>query len=121
VNGPILIADDEEDILHLLRILLKRLGYDVLEARNGADALRLARERRPALALLDVAMPELDGLEVARQLRTDYPADRIPIVLLSARADAADVKRGLEAGADAYLTKPFTADALRTQVEELLG
>jgi DNA-binding response OmpR family regulator len=120
VSGTILIADDEDDVLGLLRIHLTRLGYEIVEARNGAEALRLALERRPALAVLDVSMPELDGLEVTRRLRADERAAGLPIVLLSARVHHSDVERGLAAGASAYLGKPFSGEELRAQIEELL-
>jgi two-component system OmpR family response regulator len=118
MSATILVADDEEDILGLLRLHLTRLGYEVVTARDGEEALRLAEERRPALAVLDVSMPKLDGLEVTRRLRE---AGDLPVILLSALVQPRDVERGLEAGARAYLRKPFTGEQLREQVEALLG
>jgi DNA-binding response OmpR family regulator len=125
VNGApakrplVLVADDDKDILQLLRLRLELLGYDVVQAANGVEALELAREHKPALAILDVMMPGLDGLEVTRQLRAGN--SRIPIILLTARIQESDVSAGLDAGADAYLGKPFDAVDLRNKVEELVG
>jgi DNA-binding response OmpR family regulator len=115
----ILVADDDKDILQLLRLRLELLGYGVVQAANGVEALELAREEKPALAILDVMMPGLDGLEVARQLRAAN--SRIPIILLTARIQESDVSAGLDAGADAYLGKPFDVTDLRNKVEELLA
>jgi DNA-binding response OmpR family regulator len=119
LSRTILIADDEDDILGLLRVHLARLGYEVVAAHDGEEALRLAAEHRPALAVLDVSMPKLDGLEVTRRLRAAANGD-VPVILLSALVQPADVERGLEAGANAYLRKPFTGDELRERIEELL-
>jgi DNA-binding response OmpR family regulator len=115
----VLVADDDKDILQLLRLRLELQGYGVVQAANGAEALELAQELKPALAILDVMMPGLDGLQVARQLRAAN--SRIPIILLTARIQESDVSAGLDAGADAYLGKPFDAVDLRNKVEELLG
>lgn len=115
----VLVADDDKDILQLLRLRLELLGYGVVQAANGVEALELAREEKPALAILDVMMPGLDGLEVARQLRAAN--SRIPIILLTARIQESHVSAGLDAGADAYLGKPFDATDLRNKVEELLA
>ena len=115
----VLVADDDKDILQLLRIRLEAWGYGVVEAVNGVQALALVREEKPALAILDVMMPGLDGLQVARQLRAE--SSRIPIILLTARIQEGDVSAGLGAGADAYLGKPFDAADLRNKVLELLA
>jgi len=115
----VLVADDDNDILHLLRLRLELWGYGVVQAANGAQALELAREQEPALAILDVMMPGLNGLEVARQLRAGN--SRIQIILLTARIEEGDVSAGLDAGADAYLGKPFDAAELRHKVQELLA
>jgi DNA-binding response OmpR family regulator len=115
----VVVADDDEDILALLAFRLEREGYDVLPARDGAHALALTRERHPAVAVLDVAMPGLDGLEVARAIRADGLDTRV--VLLTARAAEQDVRRGLAAGADGYITKPFSPAHLGWRLAELLG
>ena len=114
----VLIADDDEDILALLAFRLEREGYEVLAARDGEEALALARGRRPAVAVLDVAMPGLDGLAVARAIRADGLATRV--VLLTARAREEDVRRGIAAGADGYITKPFSPAHLDWRLAELL-
>jgi len=120
VNKLVLIADDDEDILQLVSIHLLRLGCDVIVARDGAEALSLALERRPALALIDVTMPKLDGIEVTRLLREAEETRSLPVILLSARVQEADVAKGLEAGADGYLAKPFAGSELRERVAALL-
>jgi DNA-binding response OmpR family regulator len=120
VSGTILVADDEDDILGLLQVHLTRLGYAVVAAHDGEEAVRLAVEHRPMLAVLDVSMPKLDGLEVTRRLRAGDDGN-MPVILLSALVQPADVERGLEAGANAYLRKPFTGEELRERIEELLA
>ena len=121
VTGPLLlIADDEEDILELLGFMLERAGYEIVRARDGEEALRLALERLPSLVLLDVMMPGLDGYEVARRLRGDERTSAMPIILLTARAQASDIARGLAAGADDHITKPFDGRDLTERVERLL-
>ena len=120
MNELVLIADDDEDILQLVSVHLRRLGCDVVVARDGAAALSLALERRPALALIDVTMPKLDGIEVTRLLRSAEETRGLPVILLSARVQEADVARGLEAGADGYLAKPFAGSELRERVAAVL-
>jgi DNA-binding response OmpR family regulator len=120
VSGTILVADDEDDILSLLQVHLTRFGYQVVAAHDGEEAVRLAEEHRPMLAVLDVSMPKLDGLEVTRRLRAGADGD-LPVILLSALVQPADVERGLEAGANAYLRKPFTGEELRERIEGLLA
>jgi DNA-binding response OmpR family regulator len=110
----VLVADDDADILSLVRLRLERSGYSVVSARNGAEALELARERRPDLAILDVAMPELTGLEVTQRLREEHLD--VPVILLTARARDVDVAAGADAGADVYVTKPFSPQELETRV-----
>jgi len=117
----VLVADDEEDILALVTTILERSGHEVIPVRDGAEALAAVRERRPDLAVLDVAMPELDGLEVLRRLRADAETSGLPVVLLSAQAQEADVKRGYATGASAYVKKPFTPRDLAARIDELLG
>jgi DNA-binding response OmpR family regulator len=117
----VLVADDDEDILELVALCLERSGYRVLHAHDGEQALRLAREQQPDLAVLDVAMPKLDGFELTRRLRAEDGTRRMPIVLLTARAQDADVQHGLEAGADDYIRKPFSPQELGARVEAILG
>jgi DNA-binding response OmpR family regulator len=117
----VLVADDDPDIVALVRFRLERDGYEVLSALDGETALDLALARAPDLALLDVMMPRLDGYEVTRRLRLHGPTTTIPIILLTARVQEPDVERGIEAGADDYVTKPFSPQALGQRVQAALG
>ena len=112
----VLIADDDEDILELVSLGLSGHGYDLVLARDGAAALATARERKPAVALLDVAMPELDGYEVTSALKNDPATKDTVVILFTARAQESDVEKGYAAGADDYITKPFTLKTLQTRV-----
>ncbi|HET6696694.1 MAG TPA: response regulator [Gaiellaceae bacterium] len=117
----VLVADDDPDILALVRFRLERDGYEVLSAPDGETALDLAMARTPDLAVLDVMMPRLDGYEVTRKLREHGPTTTIPIILLTARVQEPDLERGFEAGADDYVTKPFSPQALGERVQAALG
>ena len=117
----VLAADDDEDILGLVAFRLERSGYTVLQARDGEEALALAVKELPDLAVLDVMMPKLDGFELTRRLRAEESTSRMPIILLTARAQDADVQRGFDAGADDYLRKPFSPNELRARVQAILG
>jgi DNA-binding response OmpR family regulator len=121
VRPLVLIADDDPDILALVRFRLERDGYEVLSAPDGETALDLAMARTPDLAVLDVMMPRLDGYEVTRRLREHGPTTTIPIILLTARVQEPDLERGFEAGADDYVTKPFSPQALGERVQAALG
>ena len=117
----VLAADDDDDILELVAFRLERSGYTVLRARDGEEALRVALEAKPDLAVLDVMMPKLDGFELTRRLRAEGATSRMPIILLTARAQDADVQAGFDAGADDYLRKPFSPQELRARVQAILG
>jgi DNA-binding response OmpR family regulator len=117
----VLAADDDEDILDLVAFRLERSGYTVIVARDGEEALELAAKELPDLAVLDVMMPKVDGFEVTRRLRADEATSRMPIILLTARSQDADVQQGFDAGADDYLRKPFSPDELRARVQAILG
>jgi DNA-binding response OmpR family regulator len=117
----VLCADDDEDILSLVSLRLQRAGFAVATATDGEEAVEIARARRPALLVLDVMMPKRTGYEVLAELRHDDALREMKVILLSARVQEGDVARGLEAGADAYLAKPFKARELVTKVEELLS
>jgi two-component system phosphate regulon response regulator PhoB len=116
----ILVADDEPAIVELVRFTLEDDEVRVIVASDGDTALELARAMRPELVLLDVHMPRLNGLEVCRRLRKTPECVHIRIVMLSAAGQAEDRARGLAAGADEYLTKPFSPLALLTLVRALL-
>jgi DNA-binding response OmpR family regulator len=117
----ILAADDDEDILQLVSFRLGRSGYRVLQAHDGDEAVALALEHEPDLAVLDVMMPKMDGFEVVRRLRAEEATKSIPIIMLTARAQDTDVQGGFEAGANDYLRKPFSPKELRTRVQALLA
>lgn len=117
----LLIADDEEGVRTLVRMTLELDSFEIFEATDGHRALELAREHQPDLIFLDVAMPGLSGLDVCRELRKEDATARIPVVMLTARAQETDRREGLEAGADHYFTKPFSPVALLSKVTEVLA
>lgn len=117
----VLVADDDEDVLELVAFRLRRAGYRTITARDGREAMELVRTEHPDLSVLDVAMPEMDGLEVTRALRGSDETRRMPIILLTARSQERDVMAGIEAGADAYIRKPFSHRELRARVESMLA
>jgi DNA-binding response OmpR family regulator len=117
----VLVADDDPHILMLVRVRLEGSGYDVVAARDGEQALATALERTPDLALLDVMMPKLDGYELTERLRGEEATRNLPIILLTARVQQADIARGIEAGADDYVAKPFSTHELRERVQAVLG
>ena len=120
MSEVVLVADDDDDILLLVTTRLRRDGFDVVSASSGDKALALAREHKPALAVLDIGMPGLDGLEVLEQIRADDELRSMLVLLLTAKAQESDVRRGYESGADAYVKKPFSPAELSTRVRELL-
>lgn len=117
----VLIADDDPDIVALVQIALERGGHRTVTAADGEEALAVARADRPALAVLDVAMPRRDGLSVARALRADPATAGIRIIVLTAAVQPADAVAAREAGADAYVKKPFSPKDLAARVDELLA
>jgi DNA-binding response OmpR family regulator len=117
MSASVLIADDDASILRALRFLMQREGHDVRTAADGEEALKLAVERQPNLAVLDVRMPKLDGFEVTRRIRVEDSVREMPVILLTASTEPSDMRAGYEAGADDYLRKPFSApDELITSV-----
>jgi DNA-binding response OmpR family regulator len=117
----VLVADDDPDILSLVALRLERSGYDVVAARDGEEAVTKAFERAPDIALLDVMMPRLDGYEATARLRAHETTRNMPVILLTARVQEADIARGIEAGADDYVKKPFSIQELRNRVQAALG
>jgi len=115
----VLIADDDHDIRMLVQLRLERSGYAVVAASDGPQALELAGGCSPDLAILDVSMPGLSGMEVTRALRATNAG--LPVILLTANARDSDVAEGAEAGADAYMTKPFSPQELEGRVKALTG
>ncbi|MEX1107683.1 MAG: phosphate regulon transcriptional regulator PhoB [Dongiaceae bacterium] len=108
----ILVVEDETALVTLLRYNLEREGFEVIEAKDGEEALLLARERKPDLVLLDWMLPLISGIEVCRQLRRLPDTRSVPIIMLTARGEEGDKLRGLDSGADDYVTKPFSPSEL---------
>jgi two-component system phosphate regulon response regulator PhoB len=121
MKQKILIVDDEPDALEILAFKLQEAGFAPLLAKDGAAALKAARDDHPALIVLDLMLPEIDGLEVCKILRRDPATAMIPILMLTARAAEMDRVLGLELGADDYVTKPFSPRELVLRVRKLLA
>jgi two-component system phosphate regulon response regulator PhoB len=120
VKPSVLIAEDEGALVTLLRYNLEREGYRVLEAKDGEEALLVASEEKPDLILLDWMLPQLSGIEVCRRLRTRMETRNMPIVMLTARGEENDRIRGLDTGADDYLTKPFSMTELLARLRAVM-
>ena len=117
----ILVVDDEPFICRSLTFVLRKGNYEVLEARDGAEALAAIREHKPDLVFLDVMMPKVNGFEVTQQIRGDAAYDDVQIVLLTAMGQDCDREVGKEAGADDYMTKPFSPSKILDRARQLLG
>jgi DNA-binding response OmpR family regulator len=121
-SRTVLVADDDHDLLGYIKFRLEHAGFEVVTAADGEEALKLALERQPSLAVLDVKMPKLDGFEVTRRIRVDNDVRKMPVILLTASTEPSDMRAGYEAGADDYLRKPFSApDELITSVYSQLN
>ena len=119
--STVLIADDDPDILALVTFKVKQAGYTLVTATDGAAALAAARETTPDLVVLDVSMPRMSGLEVCRELRADAATAKVPVLLLTARAQEADIEAGFDVGADDYVVKPFIPRELVARIAANLG
>ncbi len=119
-KSKILIVDDEKNIVESIKYNLDKEGFRTLVARDGAQALELARRELPDLILLDWMLPEVDGLEVCRLLKQDTKTTHIPIVMLTVKSDETDKVLGLEMGADDYVTKPFSSRELVARIKAIL-
>ena len=119
-NERILVVDDEEDILELVRYNLATEGYQVTGALTGEDALKKALSQKFDLIVLDLMLPGIDGLEVAKRLKNSPKTEQVPIVMLSAKGEEADIVTGLELGADDYITKPFSPRVMIARVRTVL-
>ncbi len=116
-----LVVDDDPVILKLLQVNFEMEGFDVVTASDGLEGLEKARAERPDIVLLDIMMPRMDGLQVTKILKSEEETSGIPIILLSAKAQASDIEAGRDIGADDYLTKPFDPNELLDRVNELLA
>ncbi|PWU20372.1 MAG: DNA-binding response regulator [Verrucomicrobia bacterium] len=120
MKSKILVVDDEPEAIELIEFNLRQAGFDVLPAADGAEALARARATLPSLIVLDLMLPEVDGIEVCKVLRRDPATSSIPIVMLTARAAEIDRILGLELGADDYITKPFSPRELVLRIKKIL-
>ena len=116
----ILIVEDEEDVMELIRYNLAKEGFRCDAACNGRDALKKASSASPNLVLLDLMLPEVDGLDVCKQLKSRPQTEHVPIVMVTAKSDEADIVTGLELGAEDYITKPFSPKVLVARVRAVL-
>ena len=121
MSARIVVADDETDVRRLIVFTLQRRGYTVFEAKDGDAALALIRQELPDLVVLDVMMPGVSGLEVARSLAREPATAAIPVLMLSARGQIAEIEAGLASGVSAYVVKPFVPKELATRVAEILA
>lgn len=117
----ILVVDDEKELTSLVSLHMKMAGYEVLTAANGEKALAAAQEEKPDLIILDLMLPKIDGWEVCRRLRQDPEIKNVPVIMLTARAEIEDKLKGFEAGADDYVTKPFSPRELVSRVKRVLA
>jgi len=115
----ILVVDDERHIVRLIQVNLEREGYQVLTSFDGKDGLQKAKTEQPDLVVLDVMMPYMDGFEVLKSMKADPATSSIPVIMLTAKAQDADVFRGWSSGVDCYLTKPFNPMELLTFVRRI--
>ena len=121
MKRSVLVVDDEPTARTMLRLILVRAGFEVLEAEDGYRALEEVERQLPDLMLLDVMMPGIDGFEVCKKLRAQKSTAGLPIIMLSAKTDALSVQRGLQVGANKYLTKPVSPEELTRHVHETLS
>lgn len=117
----ILFVDDERDLVETVSFRLEAMGYEVISAYDGMEALTRARGEKPDLIILDLMLPKMDGYKVCGLLKKDARYAKIPIIMFTARATEEDKKLGQELGADAYITKPFEPQVLLAKIEELIG
>jgi len=121
-NGrKILIVDDEPHVIKSLTFVLTREGYDVSSAENGEDAMTKIRQSKPSLVFLDVMMPKKNGYEVCREVKKDSGLRDIRVIMLTAKGQETDREKGLDVGADEFMTKPFSPMRILDKVKELLG
>lgn len=119
--AKIVVADDDIDIRELVEFKLSSLGHDVVAVADGGAAIEACREHRPDMAVLDVMMPGVSGLDAIKALRADNDLHDLPVMLLTARAQESDVDAGFDSGADDYITKPFSPKELASRIDALLA
>jgi two-component system cell cycle response regulator DivK len=121
VSRRILIVEDTEDNRQIVRDLMESVGYELLEAEDGAAGVRMAAEYRPDLILMDIQLPVLDGYEASRRIKADPELRRIPIIAVTSYALSGDEAKTRQAGCDSYIAKPFSPRHLLAKINELLG
>jgi DNA-binding response OmpR family regulator len=121
MSPKIAVVDDEEAMVQLLTVELESEGYEVLPANNGTSGLKMIEDRRPDLVILDIMMPDLSGYEIIEALKSNPALSNIPIILLTAKSLDDDIQKGLDLGAQDYVTKPFHAGLLIKRISTLLG
>ncbi|MCL4265458.1 MAG: response regulator [Anaerolineae bacterium] len=121
MTSIVLVVDDEDMTRKLLRLMLERDGFTILEAEDGQQALEVIAESKPDIVILDVMMPNMDGFTTCQELRSQPETATLPIILLSARSQTEAVQAGLESGADRYMTKPISKPELVQTITELLS
>jgi DNA-binding response OmpR family regulator len=119
LGKKVLVVEDEKDILHLVKLYLDKEGFRTLTAATGAEGLKCAKQDKPDLIVLDLMLPEIDGLEICKRLRAAPETAMVPIIMLTAKAEESDTVIGLELGADDYVTKPFSPKALVARVKAM--
>jgi two-component system, OmpR family, alkaline phosphatase synthesis response regulator PhoP len=117
----IVVVDDDHELLKLIAMLLGRIGAQAHTFLNGREAVTFLKSRTPDLIILDLMLPDIDGLELLRQIRVQPRFDNVPVLILSAKADPGTIRKGLDMGADAYVTKPYIANTLIDRVRLLLS
>jgi len=120
MRKKILIVEDIPGLIHILELEVQRLGYETILANNGEEAVEMALAQLPNLIMMDIMMPEMDGLEAARLIRENPKTRSIPIIAVTALSSRKDKEKCLESGCDDYLSKPFTASQLSSSITELL-
>ncbi len=115
----VLIVDDEPNILMSLDFLMRKEGYEVFVARNGTEALESIQNHLPDVVLLDIMMPDVDGYEICRFIKSNPETENSKVIFISAKSKESDIKKGYEIGADFYITKPFTNKQIVNKVKEL--
>ena len=121
MSKKILIVDDEPNIVMSLEYAFKKKDFEVFIARDGTEALEIAKTELPHVILLDIMMPKMDGYETLKQIRKNKELKRTKVIFLSAKNKLADVEKGMELGADSYVTKPFSIKKVITDVEEMIA
>jgi DNA-binding response OmpR family regulator len=120
-NYKILVVDDDPYILMSLEFLMKKNGYDVMVARNGTEALDIVEKQIPNIVLLDIMMPDVDGYEICKYIKSNAHLKNTNVIFMSAKTKEADIKKGYDMGASLYVTKPFSTRVLVKQIKELLS